>query len=147
MPAEQTSAAEAELPGLPESIRLWLASAAGYLHARLALLGLEAKDAAVSYLQIALLLIAAVILVIFGYVFLVIAAAFLVAYLFQWPWGWITLAFGLAHVFLAAACVFIAKSRFSGAGFASSIAEFKKDQEWLNQKNRQSQTHAAARMN
>jgi uncharacterized membrane protein YqjE len=135
MASEHTYSPEPELPGLPESIRLWLAAATGYIHSRLELFGLEAKGAAVNYLQIAGLLIGSLICLVFGYVFLVISAVFLVAYLLHWEWGWIALAFGVGHWLLAVACVWIAKNRFSVAGFPSTIAEFKKDKEWLSQKN------------
>jgi uncharacterized membrane protein YqjE len=148
MPYEETHSPEPELPGLPESIRLWLAAASGYIHSRLELFGLEAKGAAVSYLQIAAFLVCALICLVFGYVFLVIAAVFLVAFLFHWNWGWITLGFGVGHLLLAAACVWMAKVRFSHAGFPSTIAEFKKDKEWLSQKNTptRSATFSAVRM-
>jgi uncharacterized membrane protein YqjE len=134
MPDDGTYSPEAELPGLPESIRLWLAAASGYIHSRLELFGLEAKGAVVNYLMIAGLLIGSLVFLVFGYVFLVIAAAFLVAFLFHWDWGWITLGFGIGHLVLAVACVLFAKTRFSQAGFPSTIAEFKKDKEWLSQK-------------
>jgi uncharacterized membrane protein YqjE len=135
MPHEQTYTPEPDLPGLPESIRLWLAAASGYIHSRLELFGLEAKGAAVNYLLIVILLVCSLVFLIFGYVFLVIALAFLVALLFHWDWGWITLGFGIAHLLLAVACVWMAKIRFGVAGFPSTIAEFKKDKEWLSQKN------------
>ena len=133
MPSEYST--DPEMPGLPESIRLWLAAASGYVHARLELFGLEAKGAAVNYLQIVVLVVCSVVCRIFGYVFLVIAAVFLVAFLFHWDWGWIMLGFCVGHLLLAGACVWLAKGRFSVAGFPSTIAEFKKDKEWLSQKN------------
>ena len=135
MPYEETHSPEPDLPGLPESIRLWLAAASGYVHSRLELFGLEAKGAAVSWLQIVIFLVCSLVCLVFGYVFLVIAAAFLVALLFHWNWGWITLAFGVGHLLLTAVCLWLAKTRFSNAGFPSTIAEFKKDKEWLSQKN------------
>ena len=138
MPNERTyprDAGEPELPGLPESIRLWLSAAAGYVHSRLELFGLEAKGAVVGYLQIAILVICSLVFLVFGYVFLVLAAAFLVAFLFHWHWGWITLGFGVGHLVLTGACLWLAKNRFGVAGFPSTIAEFKKDKEWLSQKN------------
>ncbi len=135
VPPYQTDPDLPEPPSLPESIRLWLAGATGYVHARLELFGLEAKGAFVNYLQIAILLVVSVIGLIFGYVFLVLAAAFLVAYLFHWNWGWITLGFGLGHLVLTVACLLIAKSKFGTAGFPATLAELKKDKEWLSQKN------------
>ncbi len=125
---------ETGIPGFPESVRLALASAASYLHARLALLGLEVKDAGLNFVKIAILLVVAALALVFGYIFFVIAAAFLVTWLFQWQWGWVTLGFGVGHLFIAAACLLIAKSRFGISSFASTIEEFKKDKEWLSQK-------------
>ncbi len=122
-----------DVPGLPESIRLLLASAAGYLSARFQLAGLEAKDVALSYVKIILLLITAVIFMVFGYVFFVIAAAYLVHYLFSWNWGWVILGFGVAHLAVTVICLLLAKSHFSTASFPETIAEFKKDKEWLSQ--------------
>lgn len=128
------SVGEDGTPGLPESIRLALASVASYLHARLALLGLEFKDAGLNFVKIAILLVVAVLALIFGYIFLVIAVAFLVTWLFHWQWGWVTLGFGVGHLLITVACLLIAKSRFGVSSFASTIEEFKKDKEWLSQK-------------
>ena len=122
-----------DIPGLPESFRLLLASAAGYAHARFQLVGLEFKDAALSYVKIIILLVAAVIFLVFGYIFFVLAAAFLVTLLFHWQWVWVTLGFGVAHLAITAICLLLAKSHFSTASFPETIAEFKKDKEWLSQ--------------
>jgi uncharacterized membrane protein YqjE len=122
-----------EIPGFPESVRLLLASAAGYLHARLQLLGLEFKDAGINYVKILILLVMSVVFLIFGYIFFVMALAYLVAWVCHGRWGWVTLGFGFGHIALAAACLWIAKSRFGVSSFASTIAELKKDKEWLSQ--------------
>ena len=127
------SASGSDIPGLPESVRLLLASAAGYLHARFQLLGLEAKDAALTYVKIIILLITAVVFMVFGYIFFVIAAAYLVHALFHWHWGWVLLGFGVAHLAITVTCLLLAKSHFSAASFPETIAEFKKDKEWLSQ--------------
>lgn len=124
---------ESEIPGFPESVRLLLASAAGYLHARLQLLGLEFKDAGINYVKIIILLVMSVVFLIFGYIFFVGALAYLVAWACGGRWGWVTLGFGVAHIALAVGCLLIAKSRFGVDSFASTIAEFKKDKEWLSQ--------------
>jgi uncharacterized membrane protein YqjE len=122
-----------DMPGLPESVRLLLASATGYLHARFKLVGLEAKDAALSYIKILILLITAIVFMVFGYVFLVIAAAYLVHFLTGWAWGWVILGFGVGHLLITVTCLLLAKSHFGTASFPETIAEFKKDKEWLSQ--------------
>ena len=121
------------VPGLPESIRQMLASAASYLHARLSLLGLEAKDAGINYIKIVVLLITALIALVFSYVFLVLAAVFGVAWLVHGNYGWVMFGFGFLHIAVAAGCALLAKSRFTTGSFDATIAEFKKDKEWLSQ--------------
>ena len=139
----------ADVPGLPESVRLLLASAAGYLGARLQLVGLEAKDTAISYIKILGLVVTALVFMVFGYVFFVLAAAYLVHHIFNWSWGWVLLGFGLGHLAITVTCLLLAKSHFGAASFPETIAEFKKDKEWLSQKkpSTRNQSLSAARMN
>ena len=125
--------AETEVPGLPESIRLLLASAVAYLHARLELFSLEAKDAAVNYVKIVINLICAVVTLVFGLVFLVCSLVYLVASLCHWHWGWVFFGFAFFMLALTVAFLLIAKSRFGLASFATTISELKKDKEWLSQ--------------
>ena len=122
-----------DMPGLPESIRLMLASAASYLHARLQLFGLEAKDAGINYVKIVVLLITAVIALVFSYVFLVASAIFAVVWLVHGYPGWVFLGFGLLHIAVAVGCALLAKNRWVTGSFDATIAEFKKDKEWLSQ--------------
>ena len=124
---------EPSVPGLPESIRLMLASFSGYLHARFELLGLEAKDAAANYVKLAIALVCAVLFLVVGLVFLVAGAVVAVAWLVGGYWGWVLLGFALVSLGLTVALLLIAKSRFAVASFANTIAEFKKDKEWLSQ--------------
>ena len=128
-PADETG-----IPGFPESVRLALASVASYLHARFALLGLEFKDAGANYVKILILIVVSILALVFGYIFLVVSAACLIAYLLHGYWGWVAFCFGLAHLAITGWCLLVAKSRFSRDSFASSIEEFKKDKEWLSQK-------------
>ena len=132
-PYQQPPPVTEEVPGLPESIRLMLASAASYLHSRLQLFGLEAKDAGVNYVKIVVLLITALIALVFSYVFLVMAAVFAVAWLVHGNWGWVLFGFGFLHIAVAGGCALLAKNRFTTGSFDATIAEFKKDKEWLSQ--------------
>ena len=124
---------EPEVPGLPESIRLLLGSAAAYLHARLELFTLEFKDAGINYVKILINLIVAIATLIFGLIFFVCAAVYLVAYLCYWHWGWVFFGFGFLMLAVTVTCLLIAKSRFGLASFATTISELKKDKEWLSQ--------------
>ena len=136
------------MPGLPESIRLALASAMGYLHARLELLTLEAKDAGGNYVKLAVVLVCAVMFLLVGLLFLIMAAVYAVAALFHYQWGWVFLGFGVLSLALVVLLALVAKSRFKVASFPATIAEFKKDKEWLSQtKPPRSQTLSVVRTN
>ena len=129
---------ETEIPGLPESIRLLLASAASYLHARLELFSLEFKDAGANYVKILICLIVAIATLLFGLVFMVCAMVYFVTYLcylflHYWPWGWVFFGFGFLMLAVTVGCLLVAKSRFGLASFATTISELKKDKEWLSQ--------------
>ena len=138
-----------EVPSLAESIRLLLASAVSYLHARLELFGLEAKDAAGNYVKIVFLLVCALLGLVSGFIFLAASFVYLLAWLFYWHWGWVF--FGLAFFMLGFAVVsaLIAKSRFSMDSFPATLAELKKDKEWLSQTKtvNRSQTLSVVRTN
>jgi uncharacterized membrane protein YqjE len=115
-----------------------LSASAGYLQGRLQLLGLESKEAAVHYAIIVALLVAALVVLVFGYFFLCFFAIFGLAALFhdRHTWLWITLGMALLHFGAAVGAVLYAKARFAEPMFTSTINEFKKDQEWLTpQKN------------
>lgn len=124
---------EPDLPGLPESIRLLLASAVGYLSARFELFSLEAKDAATNYVKIVILLIVAIATLVSGTVFLLCALVYLVAWLAHWHWGWVFFGFSFLSLGITLFCLFVAKHRFGVANFATTMAELKKDKEWLSQ--------------
>ncbi len=145
---------ETEVPGLPESIRLLLASAVAYLHARLELFSLEAKDAGSNYVKIVICLVCAIATLLFGLVFLVCAGVYLATYLCSllfhyWPWGWVFFGFGFFMLAITVACLLIAKSRFGISNFATTISELKKDKEWLSQTKsaNRSQTLSVVRTN
>ena len=124
---------EPELPGLPESLRLLIASAVGYLSARFELFSLEAKDAASNYTKIVILLVVAVATLVTGLVFFLCSLLCLVAWLAHDHWGWVFFGFGFLSLLITIFCALVAKHRFSTASFATTMAELKKDKEWLSQ--------------
>ena len=153
---QSQSEPETEVPGLPESIRLLLASAIAYLHARLELFSLEFKDAGVNYIKIAICLVVALATLLFGLVFMVCAALYLVTYLCvlifhltYWPWGWVFFGFGFVMLGITVGSLLVAKSRFSISNFATTVSELKKDKEWLSQTKsaNRSQTLSVVRTN
>ena len=122
-----------DMPGLPESLRLLIASAVGYLSARFELFSLEAKDAAANYVKIIILLVVAVAALVFGLVCFLCSFLYLIAYLAHWHWGWVFFGFAFFSLVITVFCAFVAKHRFSVASFATTMAELKKDKEWLSQ--------------
>ena len=121
------------MPGLPESIRLMLASAAGYFHARFALLSLEAKDAGANYVKLAIVLICMLVFMVAGLLFLMMATVYAIAALFSFRWGWVFLGFAVVSLGLTGLLALVAKARFKAPSFPATVAEFKKDKEWLSQ--------------
>jgi uncharacterized membrane protein YqjE len=110
-----------------------IAAKLAYLRARLTLAGLEGKEAAVHYAVILGMAIGALVVAIFGYLFLVLALIFLIAWACGGgnAWIWVTLGTAILHFAGAAALVLIAKTKLSQPMFPITFGEFKKDQEWL----------------
>ncbi len=124
--------ATAAPPGLVESVRLLAGSLVGSLSARLELLGLESREAAANYLRVLVLAVVALIGLVFGYFFLVLGLAFLVQAGTGWSWVTVTAAFGAAHLAVAVFCAFSIKTRLATPAFTESLAELRKDRDWLN---------------
>jgi uncharacterized membrane protein YqjE len=110
-----------------------LAAKLAYLRARLELAGIEAREASVHYAIILGLAIGALAVLVFGYLFLVIALVFLVAALLgtEHAWIWVLLGAALLHLLGAMILGWIAKVKLSAPMFTASLNELKKDQEWL----------------
>jgi uncharacterized membrane protein YqjE len=122
-----------EAAGIFGHLTALLSAKLAYLRARLELAGLESREAAVHYGIILALVIGGLLVLVFGYLFLVIALVFLLAHLIGTPtaWIWVTLGAAVLH-FLSAAVLFVlAKSRLGAPMFSASLHEFKQDQEWL----------------
>lgn len=122
-----------EPEGIFSHFALLLSAKIAYLRARFQLAGLESKEAAVHYAIIAALGIGALIVAVFGYLFLVIAAVFLIAWMIggENAWIWVLLGAAGLHLIGALALALIAKSMLARPMFAATLGEFKNDQEWL----------------
>ena len=107
---------------------------ASYLSARLRLTGLEVKEAAIHYAIIIALLIAALVVIVFGYFFIWMTIIFAITLAFggaPWTGVLVTLGVALLHFGLAAGLAFYAKGKLSAPMFTSTLEEFNKDQQWL----------------
>ncbi len=118
--------------GLLDHLRELLASSLDYLQARLALAGIEAKEALLHFAIIVALLAAAAAVCIFGYLFLCIAATVLIARWVGISQGWVILALAALHFVVGAGCALVAVLRLKTSVFTETLAELKKDRQWLN---------------
>ena len=115
-------------------------SLAGFFESRLGLFARESKGALMHLLLLAGALVAALVLIVLGYVFLVASVIFGIAHATGISWIWISLAAAALHFVLAIACAFIAKSQITKPMFAASVAELKRDREWLKSVNKSNQS-------
>ena len=130
--ADQPAGSQGHGGGLLDHLRELSAAGAAYLQARLALVGIEAKEALLHFAIIIGLLALAISVIIFGYLFLCIALTVLIAQAFGVSPGWVILALAVIHFAVAALAALIAAARLKTAVFSATMAELKKDQQWLN---------------
>jgi uncharacterized membrane protein YqjE len=119
--------------GLLDHLRELFAAGLEYFQARLALAGIEAKEALLHFALIIGLFVLAIAVIVFGYLFLCIALTVLIAQLLGISPGWVILVLALLHFAVAAGSVLFAVARLKTAVFAATLAELRKDQQWLNQ--------------
>jgi uncharacterized membrane protein YqjE len=118
--------------GLLDHLRELFAAGLEYLQARVALAGIEAKEALLHFALIVGLLVVAVAVIVFGYLFLCIAVTLLVAQFLNISPGWVILGVALLHFVVAAGSAVLAVTRLRTAVFSATLEELKKDQQWLN---------------
>ena len=125
MPAHHTFA---HLSGL-------LSSATRYLAARMALLGVEGKEAGLRYGIAVALGVGALFVAVLGYVLLVITVVFAVAAVWDWKFAWLVVlaVAALVHLGGAVGLVLLAKAKLTDGIFPQTMAELKNDQQWLTQ--------------
>jgi uncharacterized membrane protein YqjE len=139
MESDAALGAQASKQSTSDSVRNWVASFLSYLELRLRLLGLESKEAGLQLLILALLFVAAVT---FFAGFLVMAIVFflyLLTLIFHWAWGWSALACAGASLLAAIAAGVVLRYRIVKPLFPTTLAEFKRDREWLNHKTKRSE--------
>ena len=117
--------------GLLENLLALINALAAFFESRFALLAEESKSAAVQLLILAGCLIFALLLCALGYVFLITGAVAGLAHLAGISWPWIALAVAALHFIIALILLVIARSRITKPFFRATLAELKKDREWL----------------
>ena len=117
--------------GLLENLLALMSALAEFFESRFALFAQESKTAAVHLLILAGCLIFALLLCAMGYVFLITGMVVGLAHLLGISWAWIALAAAAVHFIIATVLVLIARSRMTKPVFRATLAELKKDREWL----------------
>jgi uncharacterized membrane protein YqjE len=119
--------------GLADQIRAGVLAVLGYTRARLELAGLEGKQALAQVGVVLLLVATAMTLALAGYLLLCLSVVFGLASLSKSQNAWILIAFvvGAMHVGGAWLVFRWAKFCLQEPMFASTLAEFKKDETWL----------------
>jgi uncharacterized membrane protein YqjE len=131
--------AQASKQSTSDSVRNWIASLISYLELRLKLLGLESKEAGLHLLVLALLFVGAVVFFAGFLVMLVVFLLYLLTLIFHWGWGWSALACGVVSLLMAMAAGVILRYRIVKPLFPTTLAEFKRDREWLTHKTKESE--------
>jgi uncharacterized membrane protein YqjE len=117
--------------GLLENLLALVSALAGFFESRFALVARESKAAAVQVLILAGCLIFALLFSAVGYVFLVTGVIVGLAHLAGISWPWIALTAAAVHFLIALVLLLVARSRMTKPLFRTTLAELKKDREWL----------------
>ncbi len=131
--------AQASNQSTSDSVKKWVASFLAYLELRLQLLGLESKEAGLHLLVLALLFVGAVVFFAGFVVMLVVFLLYLLTLIFHWGWGWSALACGVVSLLIAVGAGVTLRFRIIRPLFSTTLAEFKRDREWLTHKTKESE--------
>ena len=117
--------------GLLQNLLALTGALADFFESRFALLAEESKAALVQLLVLASYLVLALILCVFGYVFLIASAVVGLAHLAGISRLWTALMAAGAHFIVALILLLVARSRMTKPLFRATVSEIKKDREWL----------------
>jgi uncharacterized membrane protein YqjE len=126
--------------GLLENLLALLTALADFFESRFALVAQESKTALVQLLVILACLVLALVLCVFGYIFLVATVIVGVAHLAGISWLWTALSAAGVHFIIALVLLVVARSRITKPVFRATISELKKDREWLKNLDRTNQS-------
>jgi uncharacterized membrane protein YqjE len=117
--------------GLLENLLALVSALAEFFESRFALVAQESKAAAVQVLILVGCLILALVLCVLGYVFLIVGVVVGLAHLAGTSWPVVALVAAAVHFLIALVLLLVARSRITKPLFRTTIAELKKDREWL----------------
>jgi uncharacterized membrane protein YqjE len=113
--------------GILASALRFTGSVTRHLEALAALFREELGEASACALRLLVYLFLGLLFVSFGYVFVVLFVAFLLAWVLEISWIWIALGFAVAHFVLAFVCALQIREGISRKWFEATTAEIQKD--------------------
>ena len=128
------SAGARETPhgAIPELVR-FVGSSGRHVQGLLQLASLETKEAALVGVRLLVLLIAGVVLAVFGYLLALFFIAFLLAFAFGVSWIWISLGLAVLHFGAVAYCAISARNCLRTPVFKATAVELQRDFEALKE--------------
>ena len=127
----RVNASPAGHTGLIDNAIGFVSALFAYTETRAALLAVESKALLLQLVGVAAFGLGALIAVVFGYIFVMASLVVGIAHRTGFSWTWIALVTGLLHIVLAAACVFLPKSKLRGRLYPETRSELKRDKTWL----------------
>jgi|SRR4051794_15948234 len=116
-----------------ESLREWLASLLKILELKAKLLGFEGREAGVHLLILTVLFASTVVFLVTALIFLAVFLLFVIIKLTGWEWGWAALLSAVVLIILSGIAAILLRNRITRPLFTLTLAELRKDREWLKQ--------------
>lgn len=116
-----------------EALREWLASVLKFFELKLQLLGFEGREAGVHLLILAVLIASTLALLVMALIFLAVFLLFIIVKITGWEWGWAALLAAVVLMVLSGVTAFMIRTRVTKPLFTLTLAELRKDREWLRQ--------------
>ena len=113
--------------GLPQQFARVFGTLSGHIQSLAELASLEGREAVARYVRMAIALGVGLLMLLFGYLFLVLFAAFAIATLGGVAWMWVALGMAVFHGIVAIVCVVYVKSTFRKPILTATREELRKD--------------------
>lgn len=118
-------------PGLRENLKSLIASFTQFIESRLKLATRESKTAVRHLVTLLVCGVAALVLSLLGFVYLMVFAIVGIAHLLGVSWIWVALTVALIHFAIALVCVIIARANLKHPFLRDTRSVLKEDTEWL----------------
>lgn len=117
--------------GLRQNLKSLVASLTQFLESRLKLAARESKSAVRHLVTVLVCVLAALVLSLLGFVYLIVFAIVGIAHLLEVSWIWVALVVALLHFAVALFCLIIARGNLKHPILRDTTSVLKEDTEWL----------------